>query len=219
MAGYTTPSWTNGTTPAIDASKLTAMGQAIELAQHPYGVCTTAAATAAKTAMIDYSNILTLYTGLTIRIKFTNGNTAANPTLSIGTTASKPIMAYGTTPLTSWEAGQILTFTYDGTNWVQAAPSLKVVHGSYTGAGNYGSGNKSSLTFPFVPCVVFITGMLTPCILSNTGGDFYTGTFASAYNNIVTLSGNQIQWYSNGGNSGTQLDQSGTTYYYTAIGY
>ena len=219
MAGYSTPSWTNGTTPAIDASNLLSMGRAIEIAQHPYGVCSTAAGTAAKTVSIDYSTTLSLFTGLTVRVKFSNANTASSPTLNVNSTGAKAMMAYGTTPLTSWEAGQILTFTYDGTNWVQAAPSLKVVHGSYTGAGNYGSGNKSSLTFPFVPCVVFITGMLTPCILSNTGGDFYTGTFASAYNNIVTLSGNQIQWYSNGGNSGTQLDQSGTTYYYTAIGY
>ena len=118
MAGYTTPAWTNGAAPAISAANLQTMGQGIELAQHPYGVCSTAAATAAKSVTIDFSGTLALFVGLTVRIKFSNSNTAPNPTLNVNGTGAKPIMAYGTTNAGTWMAGQTLSFTYDGTNWL-----------------------------------------------------------------------------------------------------
>lgn len=118
MAGYSTPAWANNTSPAINASNLLAMGRAIELAQHPYAVCSTAAATASKSVALDYSDTLSLFTGLTVRVKFTNGNTAANPTLNVSSTGAVPIMSYGTTRMSGILAGEILTLTYDGTNWV-----------------------------------------------------------------------------------------------------
>lgn len=91
-----------------------------------YGTCTTAAATAAKVAIIDSFD--TLETGVTVFIKFTYSNTAATPTLAIkpsssGTaTTAKSIMRYGTTKPgtttnTSWQAGEVVSFTYDGTYW------------------------------------------------------------------------------------------------------
>ena len=93
-----------------------------------YGTCTTAAATAAKT--VNDNNLTTstftndnLTTGVTIHIKFTYSNTVSNPTLKIGGADAKSIMRYGTTTVstsaaTSWQAGAIVSFTYDGTNWV-----------------------------------------------------------------------------------------------------
>ena len=53
-----------------------------------------------------------------------NANSVANPTLNVNSTGAKPIMRYGTTtPGTtntlSWYAGSVVSFTYDGTNWVQ----------------------------------------------------------------------------------------------------
>ena len=91
-----------------------------------YGTCTTAAATAAKVAVIDGFD--TLETGVTVFIKFTYSNTAATPTLAIkpsssGTaTTAKQIMRYGTTKPgtttnTSWQAGEVVSFTYDGSYW------------------------------------------------------------------------------------------------------
>lgn len=118
MAGYSTPAWTNGSAPAINAAALLAMGQGIELAQHPYGVCSTAAATAAKTVTVDYSGTLALFTGLCVRIKFSNSNTASAPTLNVNGTGAKAIKAYGTTAAGAWVAGQIISFVYDGTNWL-----------------------------------------------------------------------------------------------------
>ena len=51
-----------------------------------YGVCDTAADTVAKTATID--NSFELVEGATIAIKFTNANTATNPTLNINNTGA-----------------------------------------------------------------------------------------------------------------------------------
>ena len=83
-----------------------------------YGTCATAAATAAKVVTLSG---FTLVTGATIHVKFTNSNTVANPTLNVNSTGAKSIMRYGTTaastsPDTSWLAGAVVSFTYDGTN-------------------------------------------------------------------------------------------------------
>lgn len=119
MAGYATPAWVNDAAPAIDADALTALGEAAELGEHPYGVCSTAAATAAKTVTVDFSGTLTLFTGLTVRVKFTNANTAANPTLSVNGTTAAPLAVFGETGITSlWAAGAVVYCTYDGTNWL-----------------------------------------------------------------------------------------------------
>ena len=83
-----------------------------------YGTCDTAAATAAKVVTLSG---FTLVTGATIHVKFTNSNTVANPTLNVNSTGAKSIMRYGTTAVststdTSWLAGAVVSFTYDGTN-------------------------------------------------------------------------------------------------------
>lgn len=118
MAAYTTPAWQNGNSPAINAANLTDVGYALELSQHPYGVSSTAASTKAKTVTINFSGALSLFTGLTIRVKFTNGNSAASPTLNVNSTGAKNIKSYGTTAATTWVAGQVIEFVYDGTNWL-----------------------------------------------------------------------------------------------------
>jgi hypothetical protein len=81
--------------------------------------CTTAAATAAKTAALtDF----TLFSGAIVAIKFTNANTAANPTLNINSTGAKPIVDGTTGGVISGSfgilAGGTYVFVYDGTNWV-----------------------------------------------------------------------------------------------------
>jgi hypothetical protein len=85
-----------------------------------YGICNTAAATAAKiVALPDYDELVV---GTTAHVKFTNGNTAENATLEVGSTAAKPIYQYGTTApgitsAASWAANSVVSFTYDGTAW------------------------------------------------------------------------------------------------------
>ena len=85
-----------------------------------YGVCSTAAGTAAKVVELD--NFDALKRGITIHVKFMYTNTASNPTLNVNGTGAKALYAYGTTRpgttvATSWPAEAILTLTYDGASW------------------------------------------------------------------------------------------------------
>ena len=89
---------------------------------HLYGTCSSGAGTVAKTVSIDG---FLLQTGAGIRVKFTNSNTAASPTLNVSGTGAKPIVTHGTTavgvtPETSWQRGAVLEMVYDGTSWVLA---------------------------------------------------------------------------------------------------
>ena len=86
-----------------------------------FGTCSVAEDVAAK--VVTLPNFASLQVGATIRVKFTNSNTAENPTLNVNSTGAKPIMKYGSTvpgvtPDDSWQAGSVLSFTYDGTNWM-----------------------------------------------------------------------------------------------------
>lgn len=86
-----------------------------------YGVCSTAAGTAAKTVTID--GITALEAGLIVAIKFSNANTVASPTLNVNSLGAKSIYQYGTTKAagtaatTGWQAGHVVILIYDGTGW------------------------------------------------------------------------------------------------------
>ena len=101
-------------------SKVTAGGATHLIASSAYGICSTAAATAAKTVNFTDDQAFTLIQGETIHIRFTKTNTAANPTLNVKGTGAKPIhriggTAAGTTVADSWAAGEIVSLTYDTT--------------------------------------------------------------------------------------------------------
>ena len=86
-----------------------------------YGTCDTAANAAAKA--VTCASFDRLITGVTVHVKFTNSNTAADPTLNVNGTGAKSIYRYGTTRpsttvATSWQAGAVVSFTYDGASWV-----------------------------------------------------------------------------------------------------
>ena len=232
MAGYATPAWTNNSQPAVSAANLLALGQAVELAQHPYGVCSTTSAIAAKAVTIDFSGTLSLFTGLTVRVKFTYGNTASSPTLNVNSTGAKSITAVGAVGNTYWSAGQIVEFTYDGSKWVingaSSGNAPVVLTGSYTGTGTYGANNPTSITLSGTPVfvVVYYAGQnsagLNPSGDSGWGNSFawvpgatqpyVNGTFIYA-----TLTGSTLSWYSTGGSAYYQLNHSGYTYSYVAL--
>lgn len=101
----------------------------------PYGTCSTAASTTAKTATVD---CFSLETGATVIIKFTYANSAANPTLNINSTGAKSIKRYGTTSINSgtgydggWHPGAAIMFVYDGTNWIEMADSNQSYWGTF----------------------------------------------------------------------------------------
>ena len=78
-------------------------------------VCDTAAATAAKTASI---NGFVLAAGAEATVKFTNGNSAANPTLNVSGTGAAPILYQGVAVSTAAiGAGTVCRLYYDGTSW------------------------------------------------------------------------------------------------------
>lgn len=97
------------------------IGDSVEatIASTAYAVCSTASSTASKTAVIDG---FVLMTGVTVHIKFSNSNTAKAPTLNVNSTGAKTIRVglagVGSTPETSWDAGSVISFTYDGTSWM-----------------------------------------------------------------------------------------------------
>lgn len=88
----------------------------VPLGSNLYGTCPTASASVMKeVSMTDFD---VLVVGVTIHVKFTNSNTANAPTLKVGSTSAMPILYNGSTG-GKWEQGSIVSFTYDGTHWVQ----------------------------------------------------------------------------------------------------
>lgn len=192
-----------------------------------YGSCTTAAATAAKTATI--TNFVML-TGAIAGIQFNSANTAASPTLNINSLGAKSIINGITN--TYITTGDILTgmtayFQYNGTYWVLLNPATRMVFGTYIGAGAYGSGNPNTLTFNFAPKLVVVQ----PRSADGIGAGFVWlngATKATAYSSIggsgsasytVTLiwSGTGLSWYSTT-DASTQLNFGGNEYAYMALG-
>ena len=114
-----------------------------------------------------------------------------------------------------------------------ANTKAKIETGSYTGNGNYQSGNPIILTFGFAPKIVFIcksnsgiheSGLFLPLALktSNTqyGYAYMTNTsgFTVSDKNYAKFSDNTLTWYFNGTSAASQLNSSGITYHYIAIG-
>ena len=97
-----------------------------------YGVCSTQGSTAAKTVDIDSSFVL--QQGVQITVKFTNANTASNPTLSVNGSTAKAIYYNGSTATNVLVAGKIFNLIYDGTYWqvIQIPTASDTVIGGVT---------------------------------------------------------------------------------------
>ena len=81
----------------------------------PYNVCSVAAGTAAKTVA---AGSFSLETGAMVVVKFTNTNTAANPTLNVSSTGAKAIYYKGAAITASYlKANYVYAFIYNGTQW------------------------------------------------------------------------------------------------------
>ena len=111
-----------------------------------------------------------------------------------------------------------------------ADSKCKIVSGSYTGTGTYGSGNKNSLTFDGTPKLLIVSSTVSsayggsrtyPQLIFVYGE---SGSIASLITNgsdifasaTVSRSGNTVSWYSADA-AAQQLNVSGTKYYYIAI--
>ena len=100
-----------------------------------YGTCSTDSSTAAKTVTVTG---FVLETGARVTVKFSNSNTASNPTLNVyngsAYTGAKAIMYRGTSSVSGssnyyrWQSGDIVDFIYDGTNWVMVGWQTYAYH-------------------------------------------------------------------------------------------
>lgn len=121
----------------------------------------------------------------------------------------------------------------------------QIVYGTYTGTGTYGSSNPNTLTFDFVPKIIFFgdgrgTGFLNKWIvgsgstlivydgdgasLSNTGGYQSADASIKYRTSVISISGTTISWYSSSTYTSeynaqcAQMNYSRRKYYYIAIG-
>lgn len=105
-------------------SKIRINGQDYSIASSLYGTCITGSGDAEK--QVVCGDFDALVTGVLILVKFSNTNTAANPTLKVNSTAAKAIYLDnnnkpGTTELKSWKANEVVPFVYDGNFWMMCA--------------------------------------------------------------------------------------------------
>lgn len=129
----------------------------------PYGTCSTAAATAAKTVNVDN---FSLETGARVLVKFTVTNSASSPTLNVESTGAKPIYYRGAAISAAYLAkDRTYEFVYNGTQWeligdidtntkYTAATAIPVV----AGTGAVGASSKYAREDHVHPAQTDITG-------------------------------------------------------------
>ena len=105
-----------------------------------YYTCVTAAEAAAKRISLGDAPDYSLENGGSIKIKFTNANTASSVTLDIALQGAKPLY-YNGEPVSSsntWKDGDVVEVFYDGTNYY-ACP-LTIDEAQYKGIALPGTG-------------------------------------------------------------------------------
>lgn len=153
------------------ASKIKAAGREIL-----YGTSATAAGTAAKVATTTKGTFV-LETGAMVRIKFTNANSFnGTATLAVDGTTAKNIVQKGTTTTTRywWDAGEVVDFVYDGTNFVivDGAPATTTYYGITKLAD---SDSSTSTALALVPNSLYTTANNTICPYYSTSKTYALG--------------------------------------------
>lgn len=88
---------------------------------------------------------------------------------------------------------------------------FKIVTGSYTGNGTYGSANKRTLTFSVAPLLLIVAGSNAMfAVHGNAYGPTSNGNYVE-----TSWSGTSVSWYRD--NAFAHMNQNGTTYYYIAL--
>lgn len=116
------------------------------------------------------------------------------------------------------------TNTYIETLVEEAKQSgVKIATGSYVGTGTYGAYNPCSLTFDFAPRFVVVLGFnlaykATLFVYNCTQSSPYNASDTTDNKITVEWQQNTIVWSNTYSSASYQLNSSGTTYYYIAIG-
>ena len=174
-----------------------------------YCTCYTASSTANKTVTVTG---FVLETGARVTVKFSNSNTAANPTLNVHNgsayTGAKAIMYRGTSSVSDssnyyrWQAGDIVDFVYDGTNWVMVGWQTYAYHAeSATSATSaiYATNLRYSATTLLAP-VNTSTVKSSATIRPSSNGGYSLGTTDYKWNYV----------YANYGDFHSSLSTDGT---------
>lgn len=150
-----------------------------KLAGALYGACATPAATAAK--IVTCADFDSLETGVTIHVRFSEAQSAANPTLNVNGTGAKSITGGG-----SWSAGMVASFTYDGTNWIRNDgyfTDTKNTAGSTNSASKLflvGATSQAANPQTYSNSGVYATNGALVCGTINTGNGAYEVNAAAA---------------------------------------
>lgn len=118
------------------------------------------------------------------------------------------------------------TYAYLG----QIGGGTQIATGSYTGTGTYGASNPNTLTFNFEPKLVIIAATYLTIGYGSTltqpnwklwigQPNAYVGYSDGNVEDTYIVKGNKFSWYNSyHGSAAMQLNDSGQTYYYIAIG-
>lgn len=179
-----------------------------------YGTCNTAAATAAKVVTLSVTTGWQLVAGTVVGVKFTNTNTAANPTLNVNSSGAKSIFVNNAVLTTgNWyagEAGRVHYYMYDGTYWVFMGHSYDLNSNTTYTAGTGLS--LSSTTFSLATSGV-TAGSYGP---SANASPAHSGTFSvpyiivDKYGRVTAISTKTITLPASG-NTDAKVTQSATT--------
>ena len=107
------------------------------------------------------------------------------------------------------------------------AAGVKIATGSYVGNGTFGESNARTLTFGFVPKIVFVVNasmsssdyratLINGCPVAQSSDYIAYGIT----NVIWDDAARSVTWYSKDGNNGVNamLNRNGSTYLYAALG-
>lgn len=125
-----------------------------------------------------------------------------------------------------------VNYQYLGVPFENAREGARIGSGTYVGTGQAGSGTPCKLTFSFTPKVVFVfssnyasSGYQGYCVFVNPGPiAWYLSLYSSTVGRnaqVVTWDENTVTWYYDTTSTSAgyyQLNGSGRTYYYVAIG-
>ena len=161
-----------------------------------YASCTTAAATAAKTASVT-NGTFALGTGARVTVKFSNQNSANNPTLNINSTGAKNIFHNGAQITSGTNRGMLYgacDFVYDGTQWLLVGNyinstytvnngTLTIKNAAGTSLGTF-TANQSSASNITIPCA---SQLLDQSVTFSANTDSYSASYP--YRASVSVTG------------------------------
>ena len=142
-----------------------------------YGTCDTAAATQAKVVVCP--EFTELKTGVSIRVKFTNAQTYNGvPTLNVNSTGAKSVNYNGTKNATRycWLEGEVVAFTYDGTNWLMEDAGLATTsYYGYTKLQTSASSTNSTVASTPASLYNYIQGSIVDSPLYSSSSTYNIG--------------------------------------------